>query len=240
MPANLEIPTDIDLLEFISRQSHDLKSPFNRVMGFIKLVLKGMDGPISEQASADLTTAYQNSLYAFVLMSGLIEMARLERGERLPTPAPCQVDLLAQQVCVDWKRGYPKETPVAVSCTAASVTLNVDEGLLRQCLANWMSYVAEFVQGTEIRSQETGDRDQESGIREQGSGVSRVEVWVEDGGHSCQFEVRSVGKPRPHPPECDLTIYGYVAQRLLGLNGGFLQQLVQDEQGALVRFSLPK
>jgi K+-sensing histidine kinase KdpD len=233
MSSNLEIPTEIDLAEFIAREAHDLKSPFNRVMGFIKLVLKGMDGPISNQAQGDLTTAYQNSLYALAMMSGLVEIARLERGERTPTPADCSLDLSVQQMIVDWKRMFPKETPVEVHSTVPAVSLQVDEMLLRQCLSAWMSYVAEFVQGEGIREQETGG----SG---QGSGGVVVEIRGEDRGHSCEFQVRSLGKKRERPPECDLTIYGYVAQRLVALNGGYLQELAEDEQGAWVRFSFPK
>jgi K+-sensing histidine kinase KdpD len=233
MSGSLEIPSEIDLAEFIAREAHDLKSPFNRVMGFIKLVLKGMDGPISDQAQADLTTAYQNSLYALAMLSGLVEIARLECGERTPIPAPCQVDLLVPQLIVDWKRMFPKETPVEVRSTLPAVTLHVDEMLLRLCLSGWMSYVAEFVQGTEFRDQGTEEKGQAP------AGIL-VEIQVEDRGHTCQFQVRSLGQKRDRPPECDLTLYGYVAQRLVALNGGYLQQLIEDEQGALVRFSLPK
>ena len=217
MPSNLEIPNEVDLVAFISKEAHDLKSPFNRVLGFLKLVLKGMDGPIPDQAREDLTTVYQNSLYSLVLMSGLVEMARLGRGERKPTLTACQTDLLAQQVVVEWKRQSPKEFPVEVVSSAPTALVQADEFLLRQCLGNWMSYVLEFLLGE-----------------------GKIELQVEEGQHDCQFQVRSSGKKNPRPPECDLTMYGYLAQRLLALNEGYLQQLTEDEQGALVRFSLPK
>lgn len=217
MSSNLEIPHEIDLEGFISKEAHDLKSPFNRVLGFLKLVLKGLDGPIPDQAREDLTTAYQNSLYSLALMSGLVEMARLSRGERKPTLTACQTDLLVQQVVVEWKRQLAKEFPVEVTSSAPAVLVQADEFLLRQCLSNWMSYVLEFLQGD-----------------------GKVGVQVEEGEHDCQFIIRSTGKRNPRPPECDLTMYGYLAQRLVALNQGILRELVEDEQGARVRFSLPK
>jgi hypothetical protein len=110
-----------------------------------------------------------------------------------------------------------KEFPVEVTISAPTTLVQADEFLLRQCLSNWMSYVLEFilVEG-------------------------KVELQVEEGQHDCQFTVRSTGKRNPRPPECDVTMYGYLAQHLLALNEGYLQQLAEDEEGALVRFSLPK
>ena len=55
MSKILQIPNEIDLAAFISKEAHDIKSPFNRALGFLKLVLEGFDGPISEQAKNDLT-----------------------------------------------------------------------------------------------------------------------------------------------------------------------------------------
>ena len=217
MPSNLEIPNELDLVEFISKEAHDLKSPFNRMLGFLKLVLKGMDGPIPDQAQQDLTTVYQNSQYSLTLMSGLIEMARVGRGERQPTLTACQADLLVQQVIVEWKRQTSKEYPIEVTGKSPAVLVQADEFLLRQCLSNWISYVGEFAQASVT-----------------------IIIDVEDTPHDCVFQVRSSGKKNPRPPECDLTIYGYLAQRLLALNQGYLQQLTEDEEGALVRFSLPK
>lgn len=217
MASNLEIMNEIDLGEFLSKEAHDLKSPFSRILGFTKVVLKGMDGQIPDQACEDLTTVYLNSLYALALMSGVVEMARLERGERVPTLTACQADLLVQQVTVEWKQQLPKDFPVEVRSSAPAVLVRADEALLRQCLANWMSYVLEFVQVE-----------------------GAVELQVEQGAYDCQFQVRSTGEKNSRPSECNLTLYGFLAQRLLALNQGYLKQLVEDEQGALVRFSLPK
>jgi signal transduction histidine kinase len=217
MASNLEIPNEIDLSAFISKEAHDLKSPFNRVLGFLKLVLKGMDGPIPDQAREDLTTVYQNSLYSLALMSSLVEMARLSRGERKPALTACQTDLLVQQVIVEWKRQLSKEFPVEVTSAAPTTLVQADEFLLRQCLSNWMSYVLEFIMLE-----------------------GKLDVQVEEGEHDCRFTIRSTGKRNPRPPECDVTMYGYLAQRLLALNEGYLQELNEDEQGARVRFSLPK
>jgi signal transduction histidine kinase len=77
MSKELHVPSEIDLAAFVSKEAHDLKSPFNRALGFLKLVLKGMDGPISDQAKEDLTIAYLNIQYTLAMISALVDMARL-------------------------------------------------------------------------------------------------------------------------------------------------------------------
>jgi signal transduction histidine kinase len=217
MPTELHFPTDIDVTEFLSKEAHDLKSPFNRILGFTKLILRGMDGPISEQAKEDLSTAYHNSLQALLFMSSLIEMARLSRGEKKPRLVESQVDLLIKQVIVDWKRTYPKEKLPEIKSSAPSISIPVDEALFRQCLSYWISYVLEF----------TPEEPQ-------------VEIQVEDQPDACRFTVRSQGKKLLPPPLCDLTLYGYIAHRILELHQGVLVSALEDDNGAVVQFQLPK
>lgn len=217
MPQNLQIPTEIDMSAFISKEAHDLKSPFNRALGFLKLVLKGMDGPISEQAQEDLTVAYQNTQYTLAMMSALVDIARLGRGERNPTLGAVPVDYLLQQTLSEWTRKYHKENAVELTLSAPNVQIQADEIMIRQCFAYWISYVNEFVQNAVV-----------------------INIQVEEQSDACLFTIRSSGEKRQPPPECDLTLYGFVAKGILDLHQGELVQLEEDEQGALVQFSLPK
>lgn len=217
MSKERSIPTELDLAAFISKEAHDLKSPFNRALGFLKLVLKGMDGPISDQAKEDLTIAYLNIQYTLAMINALVDMARLGRGERQLTLDSHAVDYVLQQTISEWQRKYHKENPVEINFSAPPIRIQADEIIIRQGIAQWISYVNEFVQ-------------------EQ----AQIEIQVEAQPEVCQFSIESRGVKRQPPPECDLTMYGFVAQKILELHQGELLSLAETDQGACVRFSLPK
>jgi signal transduction histidine kinase len=64
-----------NLDEFLTWASHDLKTPLNTIIGFIKVVIKGIDGPINEIQNTDLTTALNGSQRMLTLVNNLV-MAR--------------------------------------------------------------------------------------------------------------------------------------------------------------------
>jgi signal transduction histidine kinase len=216
MPNELHIPSELDLTAFISKEAHDLKSPFNRALGFLKLVLKGMDGPISDQAKEDLTIAYLNMQYTLAMINALVDMARLGRGERHLTLDSHPVDYILQQTASEWQRKYHKENPVEINFSAPPIQIQADEIMIRQGISQWISYVNEFVQED-----------------------ARIDIQVEAQSEVCQFNIESRGTKRQPPPECDLTMYGFVAQKILELHQGELLRLEETEQGACVQFRLP-
>ena len=216
MAQKLKIPEEVDLTAFISKEAHDLKSPFNRALGFLKLVLKGMDGPISDQAREDLTTVYLNAQYTLTMIGALVDMSRLMRREREPTFAPLPVDYLIQQAITEWKRKYHKENSVEITFAAPEIQVDADEIFFRQGLLYWMLYVNEFAQGE-----------------------SKLEIVVEHRSPEVIFTLTSRGEKQTPPPECDLTLYGFTAKKILDLHSGKLLRLEETDDGALAQFSCP-
>jgi len=84
--TTFEILTDIDLAEFISRRAHDLRTPYNHVVGFTKMVLNEQSGPLTDMQKEDLSISYKSAMRALWVMNNLIDMARLSRDERTLNP----------------------------------------------------------------------------------------------------------------------------------------------------------
>ena len=222
MSENTPIPTELNLVDFIAEAAHDLKSPFNRSLGFTKMVLKGMDGPLSDQAREDLNIAYQNNQYALLLMSSLIEAARLSNPEYALYPAACSVEALLSQAAADWKKQYPKQKNAAVVVVAQDLQVRVDEVMLRRCLVYWLNYLLEFIP-------ETAGQPPEVNIQ--------IEALQE--GPNCMLTLRSHAIQLQTPPNHEQALYGFIARRIVELHGGTLLRSGVGLQEALVQFTIP-
>ena len=139
---NFEFPEQLDLAAFISEEAHDLKSPFNRILGFTKMLMKGMSGPITDMQKDDLTTVYQNSSQAMTMMSNLVDMARLSRGEKSFAPSESEVNRLLNQVVAYWKQNKAdKQVEFEINTFAPEIPISVEEPLMRQGILNLDLYL---------------------------------------------------------------------------------------------------
>jgi len=215
MTQPFEFPDNIDLTEFISKEAHDLKSPFNRVFGFMKLVLKGMDGPINDEQRTDLNTSLRDSTYAYLLMTNLIDMARLSRGEKGFSPEEHELGGLIDQSLSYYKKQNPRAATFEKTLADPTAKLQADDTLLRQAIAQLASYVGEFVQEP-----------------------VKITLQVEETDGQFLFTLASFGAKAP-APECDLTMYGFIGQKILALHGGKISGGEVREDGATIRFTLP-
>lgn len=66
--------------QFLTNMSHALRTPLNSIIGFSRLLLKEVDGPLSEMQRADLTAIYESGRQLFGLINDMLELSRLELG----------------------------------------------------------------------------------------------------------------------------------------------------------------
>jgi signal transduction histidine kinase len=213
-----QFPEELDLASFISEEAHDLKSPFNRILGFTKMMLKGMSGPITDMQREDLTTIFQNSSQAMTMMSNLVDMARLSRGEKSFAPVESEANRLLSQVVAYWGQNKTdKEVEFEIVAYAPEAPLTADEPLLRQCILNLCLYLAEYTQLP-----------------------CKISLGVEEEIDGLLFSLRSKGQKNPIPVEIDLTMSAFIGQSIIKLHGGQFRKTEGDDEGGLIEFVLPK
>ncbi len=66
--------------KFISSSSHDLRSPLNPIIGFSKLLLKGMDGPLTELQRGDVEIIYEAGNKLHQMLLNVIYLSKIEAG----------------------------------------------------------------------------------------------------------------------------------------------------------------
>jgi signal transduction histidine kinase len=212
-----DFPDQIDLPEFISVEAHDLRSAFNHIVGFSKIVLNGQDGALTDLQKEDLTTVYRSGLRALTLMNNLIDMARLSRGEKSVSPAALEIPRLLEQSINQWKKYYPGRTiQVETKILAALPTLQADEIQLKQVIAGLMAYVAEYVEDP-----------------------ARIVIQVDDELGWQVVTISSEGKKTALQSALDLTMLGYVNRAFIELNKGQIRVGEDRADGATISFALP-
>lgn len=212
------LPTDLDLVEFISKEAHDLKSPFNRILGFTKMLLKGMSGPLTDMQKDDLTVVYENSAQAMTAMSNLVDMARLSRGEKAFSASEANLNNVLAQTAAYWRQNKAvKDVELVMNLPEAESRTLADEALLRQGLLNWILYLVEYTQPP-----------------------AQVTVTLEPREADVLVTFQSTGKRNPAAAEMLLTMSAYIAQSILKLHNGQVLLAEGDDEGAVIVISLPK
>ncbi len=216
--TKIEYPTQVDLEERISVWAHDLRSPFNHVLGFTKMILNGQSGPLTDLQKEDLTIAYRSALRAMSQVNNLIEIARLQRGEKVVNRASVELQAFIDQTIAQWQKNNPGlEMPVATILTTSSATIDLDKQQTGWILSGFFSYLAAYSDGT---------------------GGLTLEISEEDS--MLVFTLRQIGITKKGYDKMTMEMFAQICHAYIALQDGEVRQSDLDEGEALVQFSLPK
>jgi signal transduction histidine kinase len=206
----------IDMAEFISWAAHDLKSPLNAIIGFTKVVLKGIDGPVNELQTTDLTSAHVNGQRMLALTSNLIDMARLSNGDIKIEIGDCDLSQVLTDATNRWKTQNPTKE-LSTSITLAQPATRLDAARIRQVTSGLLTYAANHVA--------------EGG---------KVFLRAQEDGADFLIEIESGGQKARDKMELDLAMLGFICRGLIRLHGGTLEFGSETSAGLALRFTLPK
>ena len=213
------LPERIDLDAFISTQAHDLRTPFNHITGFSKMLLNTVgDAPLSELQKEDLGTVYRSGMRALTLLNGLIDVARINQHEKEPNPKNIDIEQLIAQSLAQWKKFNPgSEMALDYQVITPAKMILTDEQLGRQIISSFIAYVALFCEGK-----------------------AAIEITASEEPGWFVFTITSQGVKTRQPSQMDLELLGYVNRCLVELQNGQVRQAEETEDGAIIKFGLPK
>ncbi len=216
--SQIEFPTKVDLEEKISEWAHDLRSPFNHVLGFTKMVLNGQSGPLTDLQKEDLTTAYRSALRAMSQVNNLIEIARLQRGEKDVSRAPLELQTFLDQTIAQWqKNNLGVEMPIATLLMVQSPTVELDKQQTGWILNGFFSYLTAYSDGTGSLALEISEE---------------INMLV--------FTLRQTGIAKRGFDEMTMEMSAHICRAYVELQGGEIRQGELNETEAMVQFTLPK
>ncbi len=65
---------------FLGHMSHELREPLTNIIGFSRLMLKGLDGDLNDQQRKDVKIIHANSQHLLGLINDLLDISQIEAG----------------------------------------------------------------------------------------------------------------------------------------------------------------
>jgi GAF domain-containing protein/CheY-like chemotaxis protein len=133
--------------EFLANMSHELRTPLNSIIGFSRVILKGIDGPLTEMQEQDLTTIYNSGSHLLGLINDILDQAKISSGKM-----DMHLDYFDMKSVCEGVRsigiGLVKDKPIDLRLEVASGLPKAfgDEFRTRQVLLNLVSNASKFTQ----------------------------------------------------------------------------------------------
>jgi signal transduction histidine kinase len=133
--------------QFLANMSHELLTPLNSIIGFSRVILKGIDGPITDAQEQDLEAIHSAGQHLLRLITDILDLSKIEAGRmelafsdvdlgEIIRGAMSTAEGLVRDKPIRLKLDLPKDLP----------RIQADETRIRQVLLNLVSNAAKFTE----------------------------------------------------------------------------------------------
>jgi PAS domain S-box-containing protein len=131
--------------QFLANMSHELRTPLNSIIGFSRVILKGIDGAVSDMQQQDLTAIYNSGQHLLGLINDILDLARIEAGKMELNFEEVHLAELTTSV-MSTAKGLVKEKPIQLlqRIPANMPAVRGDTMRVRQVLLNLISNASKF------------------------------------------------------------------------------------------------
>ena len=218
---------------FLANMSHELREPLTNIIGFSRVILKGIDGPISDQQRGDLEIVYANGQHLLGLINDLLDVAQIEAG--LMELEFKQVDIgeLVQSVMATTSALVrDKDIRLKQEIYPELPPIEADGTRLRQVLLRLLSNAAKFTErgSITVRAWPKGDQIQVT-VADTGPGIPEEDqerVFE-------RFEQGEIGLKRLEGIGVGLAL----CKEFVEMHGGRIWVESQEGAGSTFTFTLP-
>jgi GAF domain-containing protein/CheY-like chemotaxis protein len=162
--------------QFLANMSHELRTPLNSIIGFSRVIIKGIDGPTTDLQQQDLSAIYSAGQHLLNLINDILDISKIEAG-KMELSFDNNVNLVDLITSVmSTAAGLVKDKPVKLvkHIDPNLPFVRADTTRLRQVTLNLLSNAAKFT--------DTGSITVEAGLQTRPDGYQEVIVKVIDTG----------------------------------------------------------
>lgn len=151
--------------QFLANMSHELRTPLNSIIGFSRVILKGIDGPINQTQKEDLEAIYNAGQHLLGLINDILDVSKIEAGRMELTFTEVDLREIIRGV-MSTAVGLVKDKPIELVSDIPEhlPSVQADKMRLRQILLNLVSNAAKFTNegqiGVSANVIDQGDREE--------------------------------------------------------------------------------
>jgi signal transduction histidine kinase len=220
--------------EFIANVSHELRTPMNAIIGYTDFLLEGLNGPLTESQTSDLTRVRKAAHNLLGIINGLLDLAKIEAGQMEVQPERFDMTAVAAGVIemLD-ELAHSKQLTLRSSIGSALPQAWADPHQIRQVLVNLTGNAIKFTTNGEIVISAAVVNDAlEVIVTDTGEGIpTEAQAFIFD-----EFRQADGSSRRRHGG----TGLGLsIARRLVWLNGGRIWVESVSGLGSRFHFTVP-
>ncbi len=220
--------------KFLSLISHDLKSPFNSMMGYTEILKNEIDDLSKEERDIFIGSVYDSTRHIYNLLNDLLEFSKFYLGMTKIEPKEISIKQFVDEN-IEFLSNAAKHKGITLkNCIERNYKVLAEEDMLNSILRNLMTNAIKFTgSGGKVEVAAEPDHDflnisvSDNGI---GMGKSTMETL---------FDIVSK-KSRPGTNEEEGTGLGLIlAKEFVEKNGGNISVVSEPAKGTTFTFSLP-
>lgn len=133
--------------QFLANMSHELRTPLNSVIGFSRVILKGIDGPINEVQEQDINAIYKSGMHLLSMINEILDLSKIDAGKmELQLESVNLADVVNSVISSTAGLVREKDIEVIRNVDANIPRLMIDETRISQVLINLISNAVKFTE----------------------------------------------------------------------------------------------
>ncbi|HNC07350.1 MAG TPA: GAF domain-containing protein [Anaerolineales bacterium] len=225
--------------QFLANMSHELRTPLNSIIGFSRVILKGIDGPVTELMQQDLTAIYNSGQHLLGLINDILDSAKIEAGKMELAYDEVNISDLVNSV-FSTISGLIKDKPIQMrhNIEPNLPSVKADAIRVRQVMINLLSNAAKFTEEGEItvRVNTYKSKDKKNMVKvsvtDTGPGISEKD-------QEKLFQPFSQVDASPTRKTGGTGLGLSICQQLINMHGGTIWVESETGKGSTFHFTLP-
>ncbi len=172
--------TDRIKSQFLANMSHELRTPLNSIIGFSRVILKGIDGPINEQQQQDLSAIYNSGQHLLGLINDILDLSKIDAGKmELSFDEVNMADTIHSVMSTAVGLVKDKQIRLQEQAEPNLPAVRADSMRLRQVLLNLISNAAKFtdegsiIVSANLHTNSLGKQEVMVSVTDSGPGISQ-------------------------------------------------------------------